>query len=194
MGSRRTTAFGLRARRGVFIDRDGVLTNALERDGKPFPPTTLAAVSFASGAREAVARLRDAGLVTICVTNQPDVARGTLARDVADQINRLVVDRLGLNDLIACFHDDADSCACRKPKPGMLVAGATRWELSLKTSYMIGDRWRDIDAGAAAGCKTILVDHGWAERASDHRADARVSSVREAATWITTDAKENVTQ
>ena len=171
-------------RRAVFFDRDGVLNDAVVRDGNPHPPERLADVCVASGAREAVAALRAAGFVTICVTNQPDVARGTLPRTEAEAMNRFVRDELGIDDLIACYHDDGDRCSCRKPKPGMLADGARRWDVDLGRSFMVGDRWRDIDAGAAAGCTTIYLDRAWPERTPARGPDARVASVTEAAEWI----------
>ena len=178
--------------RAVFLDRDGVLNRAVVRDGKPYPPTSLEDLAFETGARESVARLRDAGFVTICITNQPDVARGTLARSRADEINRRVVDELGLDDLIACFHDDADRCDCRKPKPGMLIEGTRRWNVDLRESYMVGDRWRDVDAGRAAGCRTILLERNWPERRAAGEPDARLGTITEAARWILADARSTM--
>lgn len=174
--------------RAAFLDRDGVLNTAIVRDGQPYPPQSLDELRFEPGAKESVGLLRDAGFRTICVTNQPDVARGTLAADVATEINRRVVDELGLDDLIACFHDNADRCDCRKPLPGMLVEGGRRWGVDLAESYMVGDRWRDVDAGKAAGCKTVLIDRDWRERAAEAKPNARVVSIVEAARWILTDS------
>jgi D-glycero-D-manno-heptose 1,7-bisphosphate phosphatase len=176
-------------RRAVFFDRDGVLNEAVVRDRKPYPPTTVDEVRFIDGAAESVALLREAGFVTLCVTNQPDVARGTLDKAIADSINRHIAERLGLDDLIACFHDDTDGCDCRKPKPGMILDGASRWSVDVTESYMVGDRWRDIDAGTAAGCRTVLVDRSWAERSSESEPHARVKSPLDAATWILNDAR-----
>jgi transaldolase len=172
------------SRRAVFFDRDGVLNEAVARDGKPYPPSSVEELVLTPGAREAVDRLRKAGFVTICVTNQPDVARGSLERSVADTMNRFVAEALGLDDLVACFHDDSDGCPCRKPRPGMLLDAADRWSISLKDSYVIGDRWRDIDAGINAGCYTVLVDRGWAERPSAYEPNARATSALTAANWV----------
>lgn len=182
----------MKARRAVFFDRDGVLVEATVRDGRPFPPAGLRDIEFVPGARDSVARLRDAGFVAICVTNQPDVARGSLDATTAVAMNRFVLESLGLDDLIACFHDDRDGCACRKPRPGMLLQGAARWSVALEESFMVGDRWRDIDAGAAAGCRTVLIDRGWAEREPESKPDASVDSVMAAAAWILSEARERV--
>jgi transaldolase len=180
-------------RRAVFFDRDGVLNDALARNGNPHPPESFADLHLASGAQESVAALRAAGFVTICVTNQPDVARGTLTRPLAEAMNAHVRSNLGLDDLIACYHDDGDACACRKPLPGMLVEGARRWSIDLEESYMVGDRWRDIEAGSAAGCHTIYVDRTWAERPSRLPPDATVGSVADAAAWILANAGRTMT-
>ena len=74
---------------------------------------------------------------------------------------------MGLDEVCVCPHDDADACACRKPKPGLLLDAAKRWKIDLAKSFMIGDRWRDIEAGQAAGCRTVFVDYGYAERRPD---------------------------
>ena len=190
MGSARTASFDLTGRRrGIFLDRDGVLNEALERNGKPHPPASRADVRLVPGALEAVASLREAGFVTVCVTNQPDVARGTLPLETAHDINTWVRSASGIDDLIACYHDDVAGCLCRKPRPGMLVEGAVRWEIDLASSYMVGDRWRDIEAGQAAGCRTVLIDRKWAERRSEREADAVVRTVSDAITWILADRR-----
>ena len=171
----------------MFLDRDGILNEALERNGKPYPPASPADVRLVPGALEAVRLLRESGFVTVCVTNQPDVARGTLPLKTAQDINARVRIASGIDDLVACYHDDADDCACRKPRPGMLIERAARWKLNLSASYMVGDRWRDIEAGQAAGCRTVLVDRRWAERQSEREADAVVATVSEAIAWILAD-------
>ncbi len=192
MGASGAGAAGLKehGRRAVFLDRDGVLNRAIEKEGRPYPPTSLSALAFLSDARDSVTRLRHAGFITICVTNQPDVARGSLNAKDAKAINTFTVQSLGLDDLISCFHDDADACRCRKPKPGMLFKGSERWSIDLNRSYLIGDRWRDIDAGATAGCRTILIDRGWKERQPTHEPHSRVTSTTDAVNWIFSDSRK----
>jgi D-glycero-D-manno-heptose 1,7-bisphosphate phosphatase len=90
---------------------------------------------------------------------------------------------LPLDDVRVCYHTDADQCECRKPRPGMLLQAAADWQIDLRSSFMIGDRWRDIDAGRAAGCRTILVGGGYAEQAAAGF-DIQVRSLREAARYI----------
>jgi transaldolase len=179
-------------RPAVFLDRDGVLNEAIVRDGKPFPPATPDELILCDGAREALAELRRAGFALICVTNQPDVARGTLPAATLEAINARLREALGLDDVLVCSHDDVDGCACRKPKPGLIHEGARRHGLDPSRSYLVGDRWRDIEAGAAAACKTVFVDRGYAERGPSVPPDARVGSVTEAARWIVADARRTM--
>jgi D-glycero-D-manno-heptose 1,7-bisphosphate phosphatase len=150
--------------RAIFLDRDGVLNRALVRDGLPYPPTELAGVEILPGVLEALLMLKDAGFVLITVSNQPDVARGSLSIDKVEAINAYLGEKLPIDRFIMCYHDSADNCVCRKPKPGMLNAGALEFNIDLSQSYMVGDRWRDVEAGNNAGCKTIFIDYGYAER------------------------------
>jgi D-glycero-D-manno-heptose 1,7-bisphosphate phosphatase len=170
-------------KRAVFLDRDGVLNRAIIRDGKPFAPTSLADLEILPGVPEALARLRAARFLLIVVTNQPDVARGTASRDAIDAIHAHMQQTLPLDDIRVCFHDDGDGCACRKPKPGMLMDAAADWDIDLKRSFVIGDRWRDIAAGQAAGCTTVLVD-GEHHELSTVEPDTRKHTLEDAAAWI----------
>jgi D-glycero-D-manno-heptose 1,7-bisphosphate phosphatase len=175
------------SRRAVFLDRDGVLNAAVARGGRPHPPASAAELVVLPGVPEALARLRAAGFLLVVCTNQPDVARGAATLASVEAIHARLRAALPLDDVRCCLHDDADGCACRKPAPGLLLAAARDWGVDLARSYMVGDRWRDVAAGAAAGCRTVFVDLGWAERRPD-RCDARVASLPEAADWILTEA------
>ena len=170
-------------RRAVFLDRDGVINAAVVRDGKPYPPARAEDVVVLPGVPEALAALRQAGFALIVVTNQPDVARGTQTRAAIDAIHARLQAELPLDAIYGCFHDDADHCACRKPAPGLLTQAAATWGIDLARSFMVGDRWRDTAAGAAAGCRTIFVDYQYAER-RPQAFDAKVASLAEAAAWI----------
>jgi D-sedoheptulose 7-phosphate isomerase len=171
-------------RRAVFIDRDGVINRAFVRDGKPFPPPTPQELEILPGVPEALRDLKSHGYELIVVTNQPDVGRGKLSRQDLDAMHEALRASLPLDDIFVCCHTEKDRCNCRKPSPGMLLEAAKKHNIDLTASYMVGDRWRDIDAGYNAGCKTILVDYGYSERAPDHEPGLRVSSLREAADWI----------
>jgi D-glycero-D-manno-heptose 1,7-bisphosphate phosphatase len=176
-------------RRAVFLDRDGVLNEPVVRDGRPYPPAGPDELHICDGARSALEALRVEGFVLICVTNQPDVARGTVSIATVNAINARLRAELPLDDVVVCPHDDSDDCACRKPRPGMVDDAARRHDLDPQTSYLVGDRWRDIEAGAAARCRTVLVDRGYAEVGPAVEPDARVASISEAAAWILADIK-----
>lgn len=172
-----------RVRRAVFLDRDGVINRAYVRDGTPFPPASEAELEVLPGVAAALTRLRNAGFHLVVVTNQPDVARGTQRREVIDRMHARLRADLPIDDVRVCDHDDADGCACRKPKAGMLEEAARDAGVSLADSFMVGDRWRDVEAGRRAGCTTIFIDCGYDERRPDHP-DATVRSLSEAAEWI----------
>ncbi len=153
-------------RPAVFLDRDGVLIATRILGGRPRAATSLADCRVLPGVKEALGSLRQAGLPMIVVTNQPDVATGAISRQTADEIHEFLSRELPLDDILVCWHVDADQCACRKPKPGMLVGAAQTRGLDLTRSFMVGDRWRDIGAGRAAGCSTILIGDGYGEKFS----------------------------
>ncbi len=172
-----------RTRRAVFLDRDGVINESVVRDGKPYPPATLAELKVPPDVADALARLKAAGFRLVVVTNQPDVARGTQSRDVVESIHARLRSTLPIDEFRACFHDDVDDCECRKPKAGMLVDAAAGAGVTLSDSFMVGDRWRDIDAGHRAGCRTVFIDRHYNER-RPHNPNATVRSLGEAADWI----------
>ena len=164
----------------VFLDRDGVLNMAVVRDGKPYPPADAASLILAKGANQALTALRSVGFRLICVTNQPDLARGSRTVENVAAMNQKVMDLLPLDDLLCCPHDNQDRCSCRKPKPGMLLKAAAKWSLDLDRSWMIGDRASDVGAGRTAGCRTIFIDHGYAEGGPEPPADFNCPSLSEA--------------
>jgi len=169
--------------RAVFLDRDGVINRAILRDGRPYPPATLAELRVLAGVRDACQRLRESAFQLILITNQPDIARGTISAACVAEINERLKHYLELDDIRVCPHDDSSSCLCRKPKPGLLLDAARYWNIDLEASYIVGDRWRDVEAGHRAGCQAVFVDHGYRERPPDHPY-LRVRSLREAADWI----------
>jgi len=151
--------------RAVFLDRDGVINRALERDARPYPPTTLAEFEILPEVPGALARLKAAGFLLVVATNQPDVGRGTLAREMVEEIHAHLRAQLPIDRVEVCYHagKGLSDCDCRKPKPGMLRQAAAALNIDMARSWMVGDRWRDIDCGHAAGCRTIFIDRGYAE-------------------------------
>jgi D-glycero-D-manno-heptose 1,7-bisphosphate phosphatase len=169
-----------KGRTAVFLDRDGVLNEPIVRDGRPLPPTSVDEVVIRDGVHEACRRLSDAGLLLIVVTNQPDIARRTTTREEVDAINQHLTDELGLDSVYVCAHDDVDACGCRKPAPGLLLAAAADVGVDLTRSVMVGDRWRDIEAGRRAGLTTVWVRSDYDERARttpDHVVDGLLEVV-----------------
>lgn len=167
----------------VFLDRDGVLNRAILEKGQARPPATLEEVEILPGVPEALQALKARGYWLIVVTNQPDVARGRQSRAVVEAINALLQERLPLDKVLVCYHDDADGCECRKPRPGLLLRAAEQHGINLAHSYMVGDRWKDIEAGARAGCKTILIDYAYSEPVTS-QPDHIVNSLPLAVDWI----------
>lgn len=175
------------ARHAVFFDRDGVLNRAIVRNGKPYPPPDVSDFEILSDAPASVRLLQSRGFFLCVVTNQPDVARGSQSLGVVEAMHDILRQRLALSHFYTCYHDDADHCSCRKPQPGLLLKAAEDHGLSLEGSYMIGDRWRDIDCGAAAGCRTIFIDRGYSE-ALRALPTFRVPGLAEAAAIIAAEA------
>lgn len=165
----------------VFLDRDGVLNSAYVRGGKPYPPASVDELEIPGDVLPALERLRAAGYRLVVVTNQPDVARGTQRREVVEAINTRLAAALPLDEVRVCCHDDGDDCGCRKPRPGLLLREPAH---DLARSVVVGDRWRDIEAGRRARVRaTVLIDRGYEEGCAVEPS-VRVSSLDEAADWI----------
>lgn len=178
-------------RRAVFLDRDGVLNRTFERDGTTHPPRDCVEFELLPGVADATDRLAQAGLPLIVVTNQPDVARGVQTRAGVEEIHSLIRSNLPILDILTCYHDVPDDCACRKPRPGLLRTAAQRWRLDLSRSFLVGDRWSDVAAGQAVGCRTALVETPYSRR-GQCRPDICVPDLGAAAAWILESLHETV--
>lgn len=171
----------------VFLDRDGVINRAIVRAGKPYAPESLEALEILPGVATALADLKRAGFSLVVVTNQPDVARGLQSRDVVEAMHVHLAARLPIDEFRVCYHDNADECACRKPRPGLLIDPPA---FDLARSVMVGDRWRDIEAGHRAGVReTILIDYHYDEIMTVEPS-VRVGSLAEAAARILSNSRE----
>ena len=166
-------------RRAVFLDRDGVINRAILSEGRPYPPATLAELEILPGVPKALEELHAANYLLIVVTNQPDVARGKAKKADIDKMNAQLLYKLPIDAFKTCYHDDKDVCSCRKPLPGALLKAAREYDIDLSKSFMVGDRWRDIEAGASAGCKTFFINYRYSEKQPD-APDFIVSSLLEA--------------
>jgi len=169
--------------KAIFLDRDGVINEPVILNGKPYPPATVNELKLFDGVAESLLALREAGYLLIVVTNQPDVARGKTPMRVVNEINNYLMSNLPLDAIHVCFHDDSDQCNCRKPLPGLLLNAAKEFNIELSESYMVGDRWKDIAAGQAAGCKTVWIDACYDEK-KPVNPDITVSSLWEASKII----------
>jgi D-glycero-D-manno-heptose 1,7-bisphosphate phosphatase len=167
----------------VFLDRDGVINANIERNGKPVAPVALDQFRLLPGVEEAVSRLKAAGYLVIVATNQPDVSTGLTPQSVVEAMHAEIRQRMPIDEIKVCYHTDKDQCTCRKPKPGLLLEAAAQYGIDLLTSYMVGDRWKDTEAGRAAGCLTVFIDIGY-EQDGPNSPDIVVKSLPEAVTEI----------
>ena len=165
----------------VFLDRDGILNRAIIIAGMPRPPATAHQLEIIPGMDAELQRLRAAEYLLLGITNQPDVARGTQDRAVVESINSHILSQLPLREILVCYHDDQDDCECRKPRPGLILRAAQQYGVDLSRSWMVGDRWKDIAAGRAAGLRTIFVDYRYSEAYNGPPADFSVGSPQQIA-------------
>jgi D-glycero-D-manno-heptose 1,7-bisphosphate phosphatase len=168
-----------------------VLNEVVLRNGRPHPPAGLDDLRILPDVPEACRALQEAGFTLVVVTNQPDIARGTATLETVNRLNDAVRDRTGVDAVYVCPHDDAQGCDCRKPAPGLLRMAARDLGIDLPRSYMVGDRWRDIEAGQRAGCRTAYVERHYQERSATG-ADIVVPDLSEATRWIIQDSRSSV--
>jgi D-glycero-D-manno-heptose 1,7-bisphosphate phosphatase len=170
-------------RAAVFLDRDGVINRPLVVDGSPRAPSSVDGLVLLPMVAQACERLRGAGLLLVVVTNQPEVARGTLTAETLEAMHRTLRSRLSVDAVLTCPHDEGDGCGCRKPAPGLLLQAARRWQVDMALSVMVGDRWRDVEAGRAAGCATVWVRQQYREPRPTSP-DLTVGRLVDAVPWI----------
>ncbi|MBI2339351.1 MAG: HAD family hydrolase [Deltaproteobacteria bacterium] len=168
--------------RAVFLDRDGVINEVVFRgSSKPIAPWSLEEFKFIPGIEKPLRELSQMGYLLFVVSNQPDIAKGRVKAVMVEKMNKKIMDSLPIREILICPHDDSHHCLCRKPKPGMLLDLAHRWAVGLDRSYLIGDNWKDMEAGKAAGCRTILIDGSYNK---DVKVTHRVKDIKVAVTTI----------
>jgi D-glycero-D-manno-heptose 1,7-bisphosphate phosphatase len=150
--------------KAVFLDRDGVVNKAIVINGAPFSPKSMQEVEIIEDVRECIIRLEKLEFQIVVVTNQPDIAREKTSLRQVNEIHDLIKKVTGIKNFFICPHDDRDSCECRKPKSGLLVQAAKLLKIDLARSYVIGDRWKDIEAGQNVGCKCIFINRNYSEK------------------------------
>jgi D-glycero-D-manno-heptose 1,7-bisphosphate phosphatase len=155
------------AQRAVFLDRDGVINRIAVRNGMPHPPSHVEEFELYQDVPDGCVRLKAANFLLVVITNQPDVGRGTQSREAVEAMNRKMQSALPFLDRIEiCYHAGehyGQPCGCRKPRPGLILRAAADLNINPKRSYVIGDRWRDVDCARAAGCRAILIERGYTE-------------------------------
>ena len=171
--------------RAVFLDRDGVINRTVLLNGKPYPPRTVEDFEILPGVGEACRNLKEAGYLLVVATNQPDVGRGTLPQETVEMIHGHLTETLPIDQVEVCYDpgNTDPPCEFRKPRPGMLLKAARELGIELARSFMVGDRWRDIDCGMAAKCQTLFIDYGYSESLKS-QPHYRVKSLLEAADII----------
>jgi D-glycero-D-manno-heptose 1,7-bisphosphate phosphatase len=147
--------------KAIFIDRDGVINKVIMRDEKPSSPWNLREFEILSDVKECLELFKKMGFLNIVFTSQPDISRGNLKIEDLEKMHKIISETLPVDEIKFCPHDDKDNCSCRKPKPGLILEAVKKWSIDLKKSYVIGDSWKDIGAGKAAGCKTLLIRRGY---------------------------------
>ena len=170
-------------KKAVFLDRDGVINKIFMEGGLPISPPTFEKLKILPKVKDSIVTLRELNFLSLVVTNQPDVSRKKIELETVKKMNNFLKNEIKFDDIFVCYHDDHDNCLCRKPKPGLLLEASNKWKVDLKKSYMIGDRWKDIEAGRLAGCKTILIKSNYAEEIKS-KPDFEVDSLFGAAILI----------
>ena len=176
--------------KAVFLDRDGVINRSFVVEGRPIAPRVFADFRLLPGAERNIAALKRNGFMIAVVTNQPDVAKGLIDSAELARMNQRLLDELDVDLVKVCPHAQDEGCGCRKPAPGMLREAARELRVSLAGSYMVGDRWSDIVAGAAAGCYTIKIERGYSNE-EPSQPDAVVGSMAAAVRHIISTEKSH---
>lgn len=165
--------------KAIFLDRDGVINKPKVIDGKPFPPNSLEEFEFTEGIEPLIKQIKQKKFKCIIITNQPDVSRGEISKHVVNDIHNHIFKNLPIDEIYVCWDAEDNISNLKKPLPGMLFKAAEDHNINLNDSYMVGDRWKDIDAGSRAGCKTIFIDYNYDEKLNI-APDYIISDVREA--------------
>jgi D-glycero-D-manno-heptose 1,7-bisphosphate phosphatase len=144
---------------GVLLDRDGVV-NDLVREGRHWrSPRSMDEFRYVPHIRGFLERVRRRGYRLAIVTNQPEVKRGLVSKETVELFHAKIARDLLIDDFFICWHDAADNCSCCKPKPGLVLEAARVLDLDLRSTFLVGDRAKDMQAARAAGCSGILLSN-----------------------------------
>ena len=169
---------------GIFLDRDGVINKAIVRNGIPYSPREKVDFEILEGVKDALEILHKSEILPVVITNQPDVSRGFISEEIVEWQHSKLKEVLGIEHFYICYHDDSDLCNCRKPKIGLIKEASQQLNIVIERSYLVGDRWRDIQAGQEAGCTCFFIDYRYGEK-QPHPPFYTVSSLIEAVRIIT---------
>ena len=151
----------LRMKTAIFFERDGILNECRVERGQQIAPRTLEDFRVNAAAREPLQKLKDAGFVLLAITNQPGISRGYLSRRELDLMHVVLKNKLPLDEILMCTHDEMDHCPCRKPSPGLIREAGFKHHLDLERSFVVSDKWQDAQAAHNAGCTSILIESPW---------------------------------
>ena len=147
--------------KAVFFDRDGVLNHLVQRDGSYYSPQNFEDFHIVNEAKEVVDRVHKMGYLAIVISNQPDITRGKLKQSELDKMTEMLFEKLSIDDIFYCTHDDNNDTGCRKPAPGLFFTAQKKYNIDFNKSFMIGDTWKDVDAAKNAGISMILIDKNY---------------------------------
>ncbi len=169
--------------KAVFLDRDGVINHVVNHKeiNKPSSPWQIAEFKLIDGIKNPLDELKKMGFFLFVISNQPDIARGRIKKGTTEKINKIILEKFPIKEIIVCPHDDSDNCNCRKPKPGMITKLSKKWNVDLKKSYLIGDSWKDTEAAENAGIKSIIINKTYNQ---DVNAGYRVKDLKAAVELI----------
>ena len=150
--------------RAFFLDRDGVILKPIINNGKPVAPRSLNKIKIIKNVKKSLQILKKNKFINIIITNQPDVRDGLIAKLTIKKMHQVIKKKLKIDDIYTCFHNDEDNCKCRKPKRGLIFKAKKKWNIDLKKSYIIGDRWRDIELANKLKMKCFYIDYNYNEK------------------------------
>ena len=142
----------------VFLDRDGVLNHLVKRAGSFNSPQNFEDFQLVAGAKEVVDSVRKMGYLVIVISNQPDISRRKLSQTDLDKMTDLLFEKLNIDDVFYCTHDDNNDTGCRKPAPGLFFIAQKKYNVDFNKSFMVGDTWKDVEAAKNANISMILLN------------------------------------
>jgi D-glycero-D-manno-heptose 1,7-bisphosphate phosphatase len=149
--------------KAIFFDRDGVLNKLIYRDGGFYSPQKFSQFKIEKEAMKVTKTTKSLGFLNLVVSNQPDISRQKMNEADLGRMTNLLKKELTIDDVFYCKHDDIDNCKCRKPSSGLIIEASKKWNIDLKNSFLIGDNWKDIEAGKDINLKSFLLDKDYNE-------------------------------